>query len=173
VRRPLKVLAGSLIFAFFVVSAGRAIDFELARAQVPPPVTLEQPGYRWQGRTAHWWAKRAVQARKDANARKQTILRLRRAQAKDAAHFFSWLRGAECIHSKERGADGWRTMTGNGYYGGMQADLSFQRAYGRPYLKWGTADNWPMWAQLHMAYNGWLVRSWEPWPNTARECGLL
>jgi hypothetical protein len=183
-----KLLSFTVAFAVMVVLFGRAWNHELARGSVlservtersssasggPARLVGARSESTYQGRTVRWWARRAVQARKDANARKQTILRLRQAQAKNAAHFFSWLRGAECVHSKERGADGWATRTGNGYYGGMQADLSFQRAYGRPYLKWGTADRWPMWAQLHMAYNGWIARGWEPWPNTAKACGLL
>jgi hypothetical protein len=189
-----KLLMFTVAFAVMVVLVGRAWDHELARGSVlsergegsegsdPGTPGVRQRGTAvpspsrsestYQGKTIRWWAKRAVQARKDANARGQTIRRLQNAQRNDASHFFAWLRGADCIYRNERGADGWATRTGNGYYGGMQADLSFQRAYGRPYLRWGTADNWPMWAQLHMAYNGWIARGWDPWPNTARECGL-
>jgi hypothetical protein len=35
----------------------------------------------YQGKTVQWWAKRAVQARKDANARGQTLLRLKKTVA--------------------------------------------------------------------------------------------
>ena len=53
--------------------------------------------------------------------------------------------GADCIHAYE---GSWTANTGNGYYGGFQADLSFQRAYGGEYLaRWGTANNWPVWAR--------------------------
>ena len=39
----------------------------------------------------------------------------------------AWL----CIHRYERNpTQGWRTRTGNGYYGGLQMDIGFQRAYG-------------------------------------------
>jgi hypothetical protein len=83
----------------------------------------------------------------------------------------SWLSAAMCVHSKE-GA--WTSNTGNGYYGGFQADMSFQLAYGREfYYRWGTANNWPPVTQLLMAYRGWRARGWYPWPNTARACGLL
>lgn len=75
--RFLLVVAGIALFAALL---GRAIDYEHARAQ-PPPVVLEQPGTRYQGKTARWWAKRAVQARKDANARGRTIRRLKRELA--------------------------------------------------------------------------------------------
>lgn len=59
------------------------------------------------------------------------------------------------------------------YYGGLQADLSFQRAYGPEYLRrWGTADRWPVWAQLRMGERGHRARGWDPWPRTSRMCGL-
>lgn len=129
---------------------------------------------RYQGKRVQWWAKRAVQARKDANARGRTIKRLRSAQLRASAHFFGWLANADCIYRHEQNPrQGWATRTGNGYYGGMQADLSFQRTYApEHYRRWGTADRWPWWAQLQMAYRGWLFRGWAPWPNTSRKCGL-
>jgi hypothetical protein len=87
--------------------------------------------------------------------------------------------GAEfaCIHRYE-GA--WNSNTGNGYYGGLQMDLGFQRTYGPEFIsRWGTADNWPVWAQVTAArrardgYAGYGARGYGPWPNTARSCGLL
>jgi hypothetical protein len=88
------------------------------------------------------------------------------------AMLWHWYRtsGAACVKSKE-GA--WTSNTGNGYYGGFQADMNFQRAYGPEYLRrWGTANNWPPIAQIHMAWRGWRARGWQPWPNTSRMCGL-
>jgi hypothetical protein len=79
--------------------------------------------------------------------------------------------GADCIHSYE---GSWDANTGNGYWGGFQADLAFQRAYGPEYLRrFGTANNWPVISQIHMAYRGYQARGWSPWPNTSRVCGLL
>jgi hypothetical protein len=77
----------------------------------------------------------------------------------------------ECIHAFE-GA--WDSNTGNGYYGGLQTDLSFQSLYGPEFLaRWGTADNWPPWAQLQAAVRAYQSgRGFTPWPNTARFCGL-
>jgi len=77
-----------------------------------------------------------------------------------------------CIHHYE---GGWTANTGNGYYGGLQMDLHFQRSYGHDYLsRWGTADNWPAWAQLRVAVRAYQAgRGFWPWPNTARACGLL
>lgn len=169
-----RLLLTLSLIAFFAWTTGRALDVEFARADGRTETALVAENVTYQGKGIRWWARRAVQARKDANARQQTIFRLRAAQERGAAHFFVWMRNAYCVYGYERGADGWETNTGNGYYGGMQADRSFQRAYAPTYYRaWGTADNWPVWAQLHMAYNGWLARGWQPWPNTARRCGLL
>jgi hypothetical protein len=84
-----------------------------------------------------------------------------------------WLKDSFlCIHRFE-GA--WSANTGNGYYGGLQMDLSFQANYGADFLRrWGTADNWPAWAQLQAAVRAHRSgRGFSPWPNTARACGLL
>lgn len=77
-----------------------------------------------------------------------------------------------CIHHYE-GA--WNANTGNGYYGGLQMDLSFQGLYGGDFQRrWGTADNWPPWAQLQTAVRAYQAgRGFAPWPNTARACGLI
>jgi hypothetical protein len=77
-----------------------------------------------------------------------------------------------CIHRYE-GA--WNANTGNGYYGGLQMDRRFQSLYGAEYMaKWGTADNWPAWAQLRAAVRAYRAgRGFYPWPNTARACGLI
>lgn len=76
-----------------------------------------------------------------------------------------------CIHSHE---GSWSANTGNGYYGGLQMDLSFQQAYGAEFLsRWGTADHWPVWAQVTAANRAKRSNGYTPWPNTARMCGLL
>jgi hypothetical protein len=76
-----------------------------------------------------------------------------------------------CIHRYE-GA--WTSNTGNGYYGGLQMDIPFQRLYGADFLaRFGTADAWPVWAQLRAAARAYASgRGFGPWPNTARACGL-
>jgi hypothetical protein len=92
------------------------------------------------------------------------------------------VRGLFCIHHYE----GSWTDPGSPYWGGLQMDLSFQRTYGwirvakhtpnahKIYFldKWGTADRWPVWAQLVAGLHGYFSRGWDPWPNTARYCGL-
>lgn len=83
-----------------------------------------------------------------------------------------WERQALCVHA---GEGSWTANTGNGYYGGMQMDMSFQRSYGPEFLaQYGTADNWPIYAQLLASWRAYSSgRGWHPWPTTARNCGLL
>jgi Transglycosylase-like domain len=83
-----------------------------------------------------------------------------------------WLENAFlCIH---QGEGAWWSNTGNGYYGGLQMDRAFQRAYGPEFLRaFGTADRWPASVQLAVGIRGYLARGFHPWPNTARRCGLL
>ena len=76
-----------------------------------------------------------------------------------------------CIHSYE----GAWSDSGGPYYGGLQMDLGFQRAYGGYLLAVkGTADNWTpeeqMWTAVHAFRSG---RGFYAWPNTARMCGLI
>ena len=77
-----------------------------------------------------------------------------------------------CIHRFE---GSWDANTGNGYYGGLQFDRTFQSQYGAEFVnRFGTADNWPVWAQLQAAVRAYRSgRGFTPWPNTARVCGLL
>ncbi len=101
------------------------------------------------------------------NLWRKRALKLRRL-ASNPPHKQQWL----CIHRYE---GHWRSNTGNGYYGGLQMDISFQRHYGGWLLRRkGTADRWSpieqMWIaeRAHRAGNGFY-----PWPNTARFCGLI
>ncbi len=111
----------------------------------------------------------------------KATLRLWQARSASAALVVSehqpavpaWLANAfTCIHGFE-GA--WSSNTGNGYYGGLQMDLGFQNSYGPEFLaRWGTADNWPAWAQIRAAIRAYQSgRGFTPWPNTAHFCGLL
>jgi len=76
-----------------------------------------------------------------------------------------------CIHRYE-GA--WDSNTGNGFYGGLQMDWAFMRLHGADFLsRWGTADRWPVWAQIEAAARAHRSgRGFAPWPNTARYCAL-
>ena len=102
---------------------------------------------------------------------KRERLRARIARLNYEEWFVETFHRWRCVHENE-GA--WDSNTGNGYYGGLQMDVSFQLAYGRHYVRrWGWAHNWPIWAQLVAAERARAQRGWWPWPNTARECGLL
>jgi hypothetical protein len=75
-----------------------------------------------------------------------------------------------CIHAHE-GA--WDANTGNGYHGGLQMDVAFQQAYGPEYVAlYGTADAWPVEAQLVAGARAVAAVGYSPWPNTAAACGL-
>jgi hypothetical protein len=102
----------------------------------------------------------------------QRRARAAQRQAARPPHRDEW----QCIHRYERHpAQGWRTQTGNGYYGGLQMDISFQRAYGAELLRRkGTANNWSPVEQMWVAERAYESgRGFHPWPNTARYCGLL
>ncbi|MGD0272452.1 MAG: hypothetical protein ABSB96_01770 [Gaiellaceae bacterium] len=81
-------------------------------------------------------------------------------------HLRQWL----CIH---RGEAAW-TDAGAPYWGGLQMDHGFMRAYGPKLLRRkGTADHWTPFEQMWVAERAWRVRSFHPWPAAARSCGLL
>ena len=71
--------------------------------------------------------------------------------------------------------DNYRADTGNGYYGGLQMDLTFQRSYGSFLLRSkGTANRWTPYEQMWVAERAYESgRGFYPWPNTARSCGLI
>jgi len=77
-----------------------------------------------------------------------------------------WTRLAAC----ESGGN-WATNTGNGYYGGLQEDLTFWRNYGgmayasRPDLASASA-------QIAVATRGQAVQGWGAWPRCSRIVGL-
>jgi hypothetical protein len=98
---------------------------------------------------------------------RQTAVRMRK-HAQNPPHRRQWL----CIHRFE-GA--WTSNSGNGYYGGLQMDLSFQRRYAPGLLsRKGTADRWTPLEQMWVAERAHRSgRGFYPWPNTARYCGLI
>jgi hypothetical protein len=88
-------------------------------------------------------------------------------RAKDPPHEAAW----RCIQRFEAS---W-TDPGSPYYGGLQMDLTFQRLYGAYLLrKKGTADRWTPLEQMWVAERALRAgRGFYPWPNTARNCGLM
>ena len=62
----------------------------------------------------------------------------------------------------------WDDNTGNGYYGGIQADLNFWRSYGG--LRFAARPDLASRAeQITVALRGWRARGSSPWPT----CGYL
>ncbi len=82
-------------------------------------------------------------------------------------HYDEWM----CIHRYE---GSWVDPNAP-YYGGLQMDLGFQRAYGAKLLATkGTADNWSPLEQMWVAERAHASgRGFYPWPNTARYCNLF
>lgn len=76
-----------------------------------------------------------------------------------------WDRLAQC-----EATGNWRAATGNGYYGGLQQDMTFWRRYGglsfaaRPDL--ASRD-----AQITVAERGLAVQGWGAWPVCSRVIG--
>jgi hypothetical protein len=108
----------------------------------------------------------AVEPEQRIEAWRQLAVKTRR-RAQHPPHKGAWL----CIHRYEAA---WRDPDAP-YYGGLQMDLGFQRAYGGPLLRRkGTADHWTpleqMWTAERAHGSG---RGFYPWPNTARYCGLI
>lgn len=74
--------------------------------------------------------------------------------------------------------DTWNCNTGNGYYGGLQMDVTFQKTYNPTAVKvWGLASNWPRNAQMlaadraYSGYNGFGARGLGPWPTSRNQFG--
>ena len=136
--------------------------------------------WRWERlmRIPRTRATRAAERTNDADHRHAILeswlqkARKRKRQAYNPPRLGSWL----CIHRYERHPhQGWATRTGNGYYGGLQMDIAFQRTYGPELLRRkGTADRWTWVEQVWVAERAYRSgRGFYPWPNTARYCGLL
>lgn len=119
----------------------------------------------YQGKGVRWWAKRAVQARKDANARGRTIRRLR---AVVAAKFIPsyWVAVASC----ESGVD-WAYNGSSGFDGAMQfhpGTWSAYRLHGYPAFAYqATPFQQLVVAELVLARQGWRA-----WPSCSRKLGL-
>jgi hypothetical protein len=84
------------------------------------------------------------------------------------------LTGLRCIHRYE-GA--WNAVSDSTptYYGGLQMDRAFERAYGAGVLTahaGADADTWSAHDQLMVAMRAYRDAGYSPWPNTAAACGL-
>ena len=136
--------------------------------------------WRWERlmRVARTRSTRAAERTNDADHRRAIYeswlekARSRKRQAHNPPRLRQWL----CIHRYERHPhQGWRTKTQNGFFGGLQMNLEFQRTYGPELLRSkGTADRWTAIEQIWVAERAYRSGlGFHPWPNTARYCGLL
>jgi hypothetical protein len=117
---------------------------------------------RFNGLGPEKWAQRYRQ-------QQRTTQRLRELLTRKLDHLVGLIGAFQCIHSHE----GSWTDSGAPYYGGLQMDWSFMRAYGGRLLQSrGTANHWTPAQQLAVAITAYATRGFGPWPNTSRMCGL-
>jgi len=97
--------------------------------------------------------------------------RIRAERARFRAHHPPHLAEWRCIHRWE----GSWTDPNSPYYGGLQMDLAFQRAYGPGLLRHkGTANHWAPYEQMWVAERALKTgRGFHPWPLAALRCGLI
>ena len=191
--RRLLAAACVLVLAFGAgaIAPNSKADDAPASAATPPRVDsgnavlakikkLRRTTWRWERlmRVRRSRASGAAERTPDLDARLlilnawKTKARKRARQVHNPPHKRAWL----CIYRHERHPRmGWRTSTGNGFYGGLQMDMSFQRTYGRDLLhRKGTANRWTPLEQIWVAVRAYRAgRGFYPWPNTARACGLI
>jgi Transglycosylase-like domain len=176
-----KTLALSLfvVAAVNASDAVRAGDAAAAKARVDVLEEIDdfrRETWRWQTLMGRRRTVSGDSARTDPSpAYRRWVRNLWRDRALEARrlaarppHRSAWL----CIHRYE---GGWKSNTGNGYYGGLQMDLGFQRTYGRELLRRkGTADRWTPLEQMWVGERALRAgRGFYPWPNAAARCGLL
>ena len=137
---------------------------------------LRRETWRWQ-RLMHVPLTRPTRAaeRSESLAFQRWVLRSWQQKARKMrwrAHHPRRLEAWLCIHGHE---GPWNANTGNGYYGGLQMDVQFQRTYGADLVRRkGLAHRWGYLEQIWVAERAYRSgRGFYPWPNTARYCGLI
>ena len=133
----LLVLVGALVLAAAALVQPRAADAATDRIAVLAEIDdYRTETWHWQKLMGARLTPAAFTEREATSStyrgwlrdlwRKRALTAERRAAR--PPHRSAWM----CIHRHERHpGQGWATHTGNGYYGGLQMDLSFQRSYGR------------------------------------------
>jgi hypothetical protein len=85
-----------------------------------------------------------------------------------------WLAQAQCVHAKE---GGWRTNTGNGFFGGMQFSAGTWRSVGGKTDPAFTHPGTPFSASpQEQLYRAWLLwkrdgGTWRSWGAVGASCG--
>ena len=177
----LLVLVGAVVLTAAALLSPRSADARTKHIAVVAQIdTYRTATWRWQRLMGRPRTPSAYSEREARSAAYREWLRdlwRRRAlaakrRAARPPHHDAWL----CIHRHERNpAQGWSTHTGNGFYGGLQMNIGFQRSYGPDLLRRkGTANRWTPLEQMWVAERAHRSgRGFYPWPNTARSCGLL
>ena len=177
----LLVLAGLLVLVLAAFARPQSADAGVTRVSLVEQIAdYRSETWRWQKLMGKPRTPTNYSERRVASAPYRTWIRdlwrkralVAEQRAANPPHRSQWL----CIHRYERHpAQGWATRTGNGYYGGLQMDISFQRTYGPEiFSRKGTANNWSALEQMWVAERAHRSgRGFYPWPNTARSCGLI
>jgi hypothetical protein len=115
------------------------------------------------------WRRAALRTQLKLQAHQLGRYRVRARQPLRArlARFEAWV----CIHRHEAA---WND-TGDPYWGGLQMDRGFMRAYGPDMIarhRGGLADTWTPAEQIVVAERAYASRGFAPWPNTSRSCGV-
>jgi hypothetical protein len=174
---PAVLLVAAILIGLIAPSAG-AQPGQHHLAPYDPYLVAETRSYRRE--TWRWqdlMAKQRTPAGKGeldiSHPHRRWVTRLWRSRAhtaKTRAHHPPRYREWMCIHRYE---GGWRLIDGP-YYGGLQMNIEFQRTYGPELLaRKGTAERWTPIEQIWVAERAYRSLGYQPWPNTARMCGLL
>jgi hypothetical protein len=158
-----KIAAFAAGFVLAIPVVGRAVDQEFpGQVAIGAPLMVEDATY--QGKGVHWWARRAVQARKDANARGRTIRRLRHELELSAYQPSAPLairavfgRHAEQALTVAWCESRWSTGARNGQYLGLFQMGSFARS------RYGHGGDALTQARAAYAYFVDSGRDWSPW----------
>jgi hypothetical protein len=161
-------------------------------------VKLRQ-GLKWQRQMTWYWQYSSFVPRSPSSSRELSassaeylkwrvrIWSARRERAKRYAQHPPHLAEWQCLYryehngQPEKGPTGWASHTGNGYDGGLQMDIDFQRAHGSRFLfprgpngPMVTANHWTRWQQMWTGENALREGvTFYAWPNTARFCGII
>lgn len=147
------------------------------RVSAPEPCSAHKAVKFFRTRYVEWTEKRGAvpvlhRTRPLSCPRWQAGVLQRKARAARLAYerwFAALYEKWRCIHEHE-GA--WNDDDPP-YWGGLQMTLWFQQTYGPEFFRrWGTADRWPVWAQLTAAERAHQSDGdYGQW-GTARACGL-
>lgn len=161
--------------AIGLLAAGLAFTPALL-ADDPPVTTVTVTSTvqaRYQGKGIRWWVGRAVQNKKDANARGQTILSLRRQN--DRLTHQDWpYRPATSIWDRVASCESGRNWDYNGrsgFDGGLQFHPGTWAAYrpaGYPSFAYQASRE----QQIVVAEMVLSEQGWGAWPACSRELGL-